>query len=295
MLEFYVESKNTASIDIYVNDQLSDPGSVTVSVENLTDGSTVVAAGTSAQRESEGKYFYVLPASASAQPHTLKLTWTYDISGEIINDVEIISVVVPYTNPAEIKATYSALADKTTAQLQEMERTVRYIINDYCGQIFNYELAATKTAYGDGNDVLQLPRRLYEFTSLTFSGTDLTPYVEQRSDEPNQLVVKRTWPDEIKKGLVDLDQRYRFFTSGRAYRVTGNWGWQWVPGEVQRAALMLVELYYCPEATYHDRHITSMRIGDRNMEFGVTGTQTTGSAKADMILRPYRRHQWTII
>lgn len=226
------------------------------------------------------------------------LQWTYTVGGVAVVKTEELHIVTPYV-PLSTLMLLPELAEFDTFALRKMERLVAGIIDVYTNQTFSRENDAAYIVLGQDSDSLALPKRLIELASVELlDGTDsitpypLTAYVVTDPDRP--WLLRRRKDFDVSRRLSPTTN-YRFFKYPELYRVTGDWGWDYVPAEVTRAAEILVKEYFCEDSKYRDKYIANIRAGDWRMEFKVTGDETTGSANADMLLTGFRNVALAVI
>ena len=310
MIEIYVDTNEKLEFRIYsagervTSSQLDQNPSVT-----LTDHDTneVLVSGEFAALETENNpndlFTYIVPLEHLHNPRTIRADWAYQISGSDAEHTDFIEVVVPYATVDEVLNAYPEFKtggskEKTFDEIKEIERQVRHIINGYCNQSFDYELDKTKIAYGNRSRYLQLKRRLYNLQEVKFDDTVLynasgTETVEQDPEDYWVIQRKRSDPD-IKRGIFVEDENPNFFKQGRAYEITGDWGWPYVPNAVNKAALILIGHYFCPDSNYFANYVDNIRSADWRIEY-VNVAETTGNRYADNMLNKYKHHRMAII
>ena len=228
--------------------------------------------------------------------HTVQ--WSYAVNQQPVVKREQLLIVTPYISMSALQ-TNPELEGYETYALRAMERLVAGVIDVYTNQTFNREDDVSITVRGQDSDSLPLPKRLVHLDRVELMDYDqgITPYplTDYVVLDPNDrwTLRRRVVPDMPRK--MTPTTRYRFFKYPAIYSVTGDWGWEFVPADVTRAATILVREYFCEDAKYRDKFIANIRAGDWRMEFKLTGDETTGSANADMLLTAYRNVGMAII
>lgn len=278
----------------------------TVTIYDAETGESLVS-GVS-ERIDLGQYAYNTPLWLSTSDRTLRAVWSYRL---LINEVEqageweqLLSVSVPYTTPAAVKDRYpndELLQRADIESLRDAEKTVRYVINSFVGQSFSLESNATHEVRGRGLKELYLPKRLARLIRIEdLDGRVYDGHIDAFTNF------------SIRRGEYTLP--YSAYTDGatiygapigirtekgrwenRVYRVTGDWGWAFVPQEVTEAATMLIRDSFNPDSKYFEMYVDNIRASDWRMEFAKTGDRTTGNAKADLLLSRFHTGNWTLI
>lgn len=242
-------------------------------------------------------YSFVLPYSLTSTPRPLLVTWEFSLDGDEIESVIEVDVVTPYSTPYILREAYDILTPRTDDELIRTERIVRYLINRYCNQTFEYLPQRTINVLGTGSDTLMLPRRLIELHDVTAGSTVLFS-----SEQENNYTTHNS-PWSLSRAPTDLNDTKRgfpgglgtLFKSGITYDIVGDFGWRRVPAAVTEAALLLARDYFSPDKKYKEQYVHTIRAADWRMEFGKTGGQTTGNADADSMLDYYVNPRWAVV
>lgn len=225
--------------------------------------------------------------------HTIEWSYTIQHLSQMIPVVrrEELNVVTPYISMAALK-TNPELEGIEDYALRKMERLVSGIIDVFANQTFSRDNNVSITILGQDSDQLPLPKRIIRLADISMLDHDegITPYPLNEYvmfDPDDRWTLRRRTSHYVQRKFTPTT-RYRFFKYPSIYRVTGDWGWEYVPEDVTHAAMILVQEYFCEDAKYRDKFISNIRAGDWRMEFKLTGDETTGSANADMLLTRYR-------
>lgn len=302
MIEVYVNTSEKITLEIKVGGALQDADAgVTIEIINHDTNTTLVAAGTVADHDSVGSYSYLPPLSTFSQPAKLKATWSFQIDGEAATRVDWIDVVVPYATPQDIIDTCPDLASKTTDQIKEMERRARHTIDNYTGQSFDFENDITKVMSASGGDNLQLNHRLRYLEKIVDqnglvlfdrddSGNITTEHASFEPETPWVIRKKYDWPYpsyEAKSDISPYLVSKPLFRPGRQYSITGDWGWDYVPNEINLAAILLTETYFNPTSNYRRYGVWWADTEQFEMRFGQDLLGTTGNTEVDYLLMSY--------
>lgn len=230
---------------------------------------------------------------------TVAVTWNFTVSGAgPITKVDTYEFVTPYVTLSEIREALGTMPVMTDAQLRRAERKIRGVINNFTGQEFGrftgaYRIQAT------GDDNLKLPRRLISFTGVV--GADFTDisYYGTRGDG---WYLGRSAPvyddgSYTSSGVIRYPgSSWRCLWKDNVwYTISGEWGYEDVPGDVKEAALILIEDLICPDSEYRDRYIDSVKTADYQYMYNSGAFRGTGSVIADQLLEQYRRTPLVVI
>lgn len=286
-MELYRETSDSLTLTIYVNGNLTNADSPpTLTVTKVDDDSVIVNAQT-AVSVSTGKYQYTLSTAQNNAVGKYKAVWTYVISSVTSTRTEYYEVVVGYTTATEVRDYYPSLADKTNEEIYRFEKLARRIIDSFCNQRFDFEENTLKIVRGRNENVLYLPRRIYNIDTVEMDGLeDITTEVEILDDfwlAPDVELAPGFFID-IKRGLLEPS---KFFRRSVDYYITGDWGWEGVPEDIKLATILLINDYFCDSTMLRQHGIYQSSMGDRQMTFRDDLWGTTGNYDVDILLSGY--------
>lgn len=294
MIEVYVGTSESVELRIHAGG--TRVNSVSAVIGTLyADGVELSQAPASvvepaASGETHEYYTYPVELAATATERKLKLVWSYEPTvGVAATRTDFISVVQPYVQVEQAQQEFPLLKGRTYEQLRHIERVVRYTINAFCGQSFGLESGKTYYVRGSGSSSLWLPRRLVTLAGVVGTHGPMTTMLRVSHDNWSVgFLQPNAGYRDVKAdiGLVS-HPHYRFETDSE-YACTGDWGWEYVPGEIQQAASLLMGRHEEPEQNWRSYNTSVVRANDWRMEFNKNSTQTTGSAEADLMLQDYK-------
>jgi hypothetical protein len=214
-----------------------------------------------------------------------KIVWS---TGE----TEFVSGYVPLCDKVGVLDRYPELDDISDTEFLSIERTIRHIIQNYCGQKFGPYMDKSLVVQGDGGDSLVMPVRVSSLTSVhTSYGDDVTEFIEV-SPGINSILQKKPPYRNVSIHDTKKDVTYRkfeLFTVEQNFTVRGNFGWEYVPSEVEDAAMMLIyEIAGDDEITQlRAKGINEIQLGDFKAKINADQWGTTGSAAVDNILASF--------
>lgn len=239
-----------------------------------------------------------IPYAVTVYDGDFKIYWEYTVGGDPYTRYDQHSVVTPYISLADLRD-IPDLATKSDAELINMERMVRKLIDGYCHQEFGlYKGEYTVIARGDKK--LELPKRILELTSVNVDTVALDTALFSVFGDGKFLGTKSyggtpdysvTYTSVIRNPETD----YYCFRRDRSYVVDGTWGYYSVPVEIQEAAKILIVDYFCPENSYRDKFVTDVKTQTTALSISGRTYDGTGNARADKLLNEYVVHNWMVV
>lgn len=179
----------------------------------------------------------------------------------------------------------SMLPNITYDQYDELERTVRGIIEVYCKQKFNYWYGTREVRGNEG--LLRLPQHLDKLDGLSKTLASVKTFLIS-SGEDGYVVAEDGLSIENDRG-IELRNSVHGRLRESDFKVMGQWGYVSVPSEVKQAAAALIQQKLCPDSVYRERFVESIRNENTNIKFSPeTYKNSTGNADADKLLTKYR-------
>lgn len=303
MIEIYKDTSETITLTVTVGGTLTDAD--TIPTLTITDRNTGTDYTPSVSKVGVGQYEAITPLAISQNPTRLKALWEFTLDGEPVSRTEWIEVVIPYASVDEIKTHCDAVASYDTDKIKEMERRVRNVIDKFCGQDFGYALDKTYNFTGSGDDSLQLHTPLIKLEEVKdengavlfdrdTNGDVRTEHVTFYSDSATILRSKHNWPYPDFDPKSDVSPYFRgspMFKNGRVYIVKGDWGWEYVPNEINQAAILLVGTYFGTTSNYRRNGVWWADTEQFEMRFNQDILNTTGNTDADILLMGHTNHR----
>lgn len=292
MKEIPLNSIYKAKYNIFVDGVATDATNVKIS---LSKDGTDIFINQNATHGTTGEYSYILPPNATVDtiniPITtaegiLIVTWSFTLNTYNMSVIEEYAVVTQYAHWQD----FSTIADYPN--FTEAERVARFQINSYCGQQFGKQ-DATYAVEGHKENSLRLPRRLISLDSVTFMRSPVPragEIIGFTTTMPWEIVadgwVIRQQPQRTKLDPI-VEENPRFHRN-TIYNVTGTWGYDAVPADIEEAAKILTANFLCGDHKYVDNYISSIKMGDWQIKFDDQAFQGTGSSVADSLLLDFR-------
>lgn len=214
---------------------------------------------------------------------------------------EFVDIIKPYIELFALRGMYPG---KTDEQLVELETVARQRIEAYCGQDFNYYPNVTYNAIGRGERALEMPKRLANLIDIEVDGEPLPPGYEVSDYYIRYtdiwLGIKDAPPDWVHGEVIDfpyLETNYKF-ARNRVYAITGDWGYESVPGPVISAMKTLIKHYSSRVSEMQESGIKSAKAADWTLQFGDSASgnaESTGNSHADSLLSDYVVNHWVVV
>lgn len=282
--------------DVVFEHPIAGPLTANVYREGVTDPILTVADISPAS----GKYTLSLTWRETVNDGNLRVVWSDAVDFVREQQVEVVTPLLSMTQLRDVFLKDGQTAP-TDAELRELEQTVRVFIQAYTGQSFGYSLAtkSVETKYGKA----VLGTRAAKLTTVTggdgvtlrASADGYTLYVV-----PSAVVV----PGSLEELEARIDgYAHVIYAPGAnpgnvtdaTFTVTGAWGYESVPEQVQEAAMLLANDFSCNETVYRDRYLESIKIQQDTLTYHPGAFRGTGNARADLLLGRYRRSGMVII
>lgn len=299
MDEVKIDTSKTLTLTLPV-----DPTSNSVSVSLYHEFNDLVFGPVLATRVSTGVYtitygqqnsgHYVLN---SAGRH--RADFTYTVSGTEYTQTQYINVYTPYITASEFFTVHPELLEDKGSLFDRYERRARNIINTYCGQSFEYYPNKTITIDGNDHNNLHLPFPIYTLTKLTqdpgreyseviFDSSTTTTNNVEKIKQPRNFEASyyiRFKADTLDKGnSLIVPSKFR---SKSEYKIEGDFGWKYVPTNVQQSADLIIADLMNDDSDYRRHGIHSIDMDVVKMQFSQSFYESTGNIEADVLLMDY--------
>ena len=252
-----------------------------------------------------GVYTLGLTYAETQYDGPLNIVWTDSTQTPAFVRTTTEQVVTPLVPVSKLRTIFED-TNKTDQELMDLESSVRIFIQAYTHQTFGYEVG-TITIMGTGEQRMALPRHMISITDVNtvdpgyFWLSDDGWYIN--SESKNLLTVKEAPPEEYMDNTIAMthgvivvpDTYWRKFRTGVEYDITGEWGYYTVPDNVQEATMLLANDFACDESLYRDRFVQMVNTGSSSFSFDSRAFVNTGNARADELLKEYRRDGMVII
>lgn len=187
--------------------------------------------------------------------------------------------------------------NKTVAQIKEMERIARYIVDSETSGGFKF-VKKQKEVVGMGSDYLVIDEKIYKLYKL-YENLELVYDVDAETNdqefeiskdktsivltqtETNRVNYNRVWRDRY----LDVD-----FADGFEYLVDADFGWKVIPQDIQEATRLLISDISSDNMKYVNKYIESFDNDDFKIKFAKNFNASTGNLVVDRILQKYKNN-----
>lgn len=233
-------------------------------------------------RDTQGVYYVVIDSNDVISRFT-EVHFLYELEGYgLIIDKQKFEVsrrIVSYDEVLEM------LPNITYSQYEELERTVRALIEVFCKQKFNYWYGTRSVRGNEGQ--INLPQHLDKLDGLSKPVSMLDTFLISSTDDGYEIS-DDGFSIENARGL-ELRKSVHGKLKETDFKVMGQWGYVSVPTEVKQAAAALIQQKLCPDSVYRERFVEGIRNEGTNIKFSpATYRASTGNADADQLLSKYR-------
>ena len=319
MAEIYKNSNDPIKAKIFWKGELvRSSSSVVAVVYDITQDPTIVppinpnnqiGIFTAVEEEvNPGTYSIYLPLSLTTRNKKLKVVWQVVVGAQAETLTTYCDVVTPYVSLSEVIDDLNLGAEssdplyKSYHDLQMAEKYARKTVESYTGQKF-YLHDDTFSIMGNDSDSIQLPKRIHQIhklyqndqlwidniSNINNLGYVVEPTVSKFGIKINQssLLNNDTY---ISNGMVPpsiYDISPDIFRRGRTYKVSGRFGYEFVPDPVEQATIELMRTYFARDRVWRDQYVKKMSTTDWDFEYSSQVFSGTGSAYADKLLQDY--------
>jgi len=321
MIEILKNTSPQVALNIYSGTLDNNP---TVEISYLNN--VVYLAGTKTVPTPAGtseQWTVTLPLEATSNQQEVTVHWFFYINSEEFQQEFSYDVVTPLVMPIDAASELGFSLSETSSkyrsekELLSAERAARYTIKQFTNVSFGKEFK-TVTAYGQNTDVLVLNDQILSISEIkengvvvyspinninefvyTFEPTEsgrsirVANYGDIREYEAEPLVsiaVANTDTSYSSTGL-----RSSAFKGGNRYEVTGTYGFNSVPGDVQQAAMLLINDFLCQDSIWRTKYVQQASMSDFKFTFFKEAFYGTGNAIADRILSRYQTMDMVVI
>lgn len=327
MAEVYINSNFPVKTKVFYAGEVRDAdGSVVVEVYDITEDPAILPninpeeyvtqLVATKSEEDIGSYQIVFPFSLTDRNRKFKLKWTYAISSQLVHHYSTVDVITPYIELADAIQDLNLGNDpsdprhKDYHELIMAEKWARKVIESYTGQSF-YLYNDLHIVYGDNSDSLRLPFKINQLHELyqndvllldNINGVNNWNYDTQISESGFGIRINRASMLDntvyTANGMVppSINDTYGgAFANGSVYKVSGVYGWDNVPDEVNEACINLIRDYFSKDNAWRTKYLHSVQSFDWHFEYNTGAFLGTGNLYVDQILLPYVLTQMVVI
>lgn len=268
-------------------------------IVSLFNGEEMLYSGEAVESETDiGVYNFYAPQITKLAGLSLIATWEYEVEGVSISHDQNIDIVKPYVDLSQVinglglGSDYNDPNSRTYQDLIEAERYARKVIENYTQQKF-YSYISSEIAYGSGNDILPLTRKINTLDEVIVNDIPLEnmPFEIAESGFAVRLNRANMLDNTVytANGMIPptINDYSGIFNKDARYKVTGSFGWTRVPNEVEMAAIELMKDYFSKDKVWRNKYIKSISTFDWQFDFNSATFSGTGNNYVDQLLLPY--------
>lgn len=321
MIEILKNTSPQVALNIYSGTLDADPDVSVFYDDNEISVSAVktnpTPAGTSEQ------WTIDIPLEATQTQAEISVVWDFSINSiDYVQDFKY-DVSTPLVMPIDVATELGFSLSPTSSryrsekELLTAERTARYTIEQFTNVSFGKEFK-TVTAYGQNTDVLVLNEQILSISQIKENGTvvydpenniNKFSYTFEPTESGRSIRVANY--GDIREyelePLVDIagantDTSYSStglrtsaFRGGSRYEVSGTYGFNRVPSDVQQAAMLLINDFLCQDSIWRTKYVQQASMSDFKFTFFKEAFYGTGNALADRILSGYKTMDMVVI
>ena len=277
---------------------------------------TLVSSGTAEQDETDiGVYNFYPDLSVTNSAKQLTAEWVYEVDGSLVSKKYEVDIIKPYVDITQaiddlgFGSDYNDPNYKNYKELLDAEKYGRKVIENYTQQKF-YLYDDTNVAYGVGADILPLPNKIQNIDKVYVNDILLIDNANNINNWgiPVQVAESGFGVRVNRANMLDnsvytangmvpptINEYSGVFNRDARYKVTGTYGWDKVPDEVQIACVELMKDYFSKDTTWRNKYIKSISTFDWKFDFNSSTFSGTGNNYVDQLLLPYVINKMVLI
>lgn len=283
----------------------SADGNVVVSVTDADYYTEVGSGGNATATSIPGKYTFKLDPSYTSLNRVLKVRWDYTIDGTPTYSEDFLEVFTPYASVSQIIDHYEFgtrpqdLNYISHKEIVAAERVARYQVDSYTGQSFG-RLWGDQEVFGYDSDAIQLNERMLSISKLYANGELVIDYTQNPSVNSFGCDIELT---TTHKAIRIVNPGYSVIYEGQMnpvvlspgkfrnntrYKVYGEFGWAYVPQDIQYCTIKLVGNILSKDAQWREKYLKKIDLSEISFEMAGGAFTGTGDVIVDAILDNYR-------
>lgn len=253
----------------------------------------------------------VLDQDVTLYDRRLKVELQIIDASSYTEDEIYVNLVRPYATTAElaehagltIVGSSPGFGEVTEAELIKLERRARLYINSKISDDFTFRYKTVGTL-GQGSDVLVIGQRIESFDKIVkddeviYDTTadpeiNLLDYPFAVTNGKNSLKVVWEGANIIEWSDTSVINSAGYFERNSLYLVRGEYGWKYIPNDINLATLELVNDMLCSDFNYKNRGVKSVKNDAYTVEF-LPGNGI-GSILVESLISKYTRFDlWAV-
>jgi hypothetical protein len=253
----------------------------------------------------------ILDQEVTAYDRRLKVELQIIDASSYTEDELYVSLIRPYATTTElaehagltIVGSNPGFGQITEAELTKLERRARLYINSKISDDFTFKYKTVGTL-GQGSDVLFIGQRIESFDKIIkddeviYDTTadpeiNLLDYPFAVTNGKNSLKVVWEGTNIIEWSDTSVINSAGYFERNSLYLIRGEYGWKYIPNDINLATLELVNDMLCSDFNYKNRGVKSVKNDAYTVEF-LPGNGI-GSVLVESLISHYNRFDlWAV-
>lgn len=305
MIELTTNSFHTIDIYIVKDDEPAVPSSTpTYIIYDADTGATISSGTTTIDTEDVGHYIINLTNQHTSVDRTLRIVWTYNLSGRTVTEEEWTVISTAYAEISEIITELNLGSEPVDynyfphEKLRSAERMARLMINNYTGREFGQRLGA-EVVYGNGSDTLIFAERMSAFTKIeqddqvmydSENGINLFGFDVVLTETGQGVRIKNSSELDVTEypASAYITPPRLKFANGARFKIYGTLGYPYIPLPVKQACFLIISDLLYNDALWRQKYISEFDTGNMKVKLRDTAFTGTGNLLADDLLDPYK-------
>lgn len=264
----------------------------------LQSGATASAASSN--------FIATLTADTAAYDRNIKVEFITTNNGTAFNEIKYFSLTRPYATISRIKELIDVPSGTADSKLIRLERRARLSLNSFLGFSF-YKEKRDYTVYGNNLDILTLPDNIirideiYEDDILVYQRNSTTyelDYPIEIADSGRRVKIINSDSNGKEIAEAPIFSVFKFtntFKKDYAYKISGIYGWEYIPDDVEEATALLVSDYLCNDFNIRNKNIAQLSNDSYDIKYGSDFATGTGNLLVDNLLAHYKESRYMVI
>jgi hypothetical protein len=286
-------------------------GTVSISYSLIDINTNEEFATGNAVNSSSTQWSINLTKEEAKYDRSCKLSLSINDGSVTLEENYLIKIVRPYATPSEIataldltivSGTPAIGTEITQARLERLEKYARAYINtniDY----FYFENKYINS-FGQDSDAINFTTivksisKIYEDELIVYNTLEsLNEFELSLIISPSKYQIKFVDPGDYVHEWVQSSVLPSpiAFKKNRDYKFYGEFGWEFLPDDINYAAILLVNEYLCSDYNYKARGIESISNDAFNVKYSGSAMSGSGNSYIDSILSPYKKLDFLVV
>jgi hypothetical protein len=264
------------------------------------DTNDFVQSGTAASGASS-VFTGTLTQVSSTYDRNLKIEWISSTASGASSTINYASLMRPFVTVTRARATADIASTETDATIKTLERKARMFLQSHIGIDFIKQYKSI-VVYGNDTDILTLSEpiiridKVYEddiliYDSISTASVNDIDYAIEPSTSKMRIKIINT-QNEFERDVLEFPDFSILpyngtFKKDKQYRITGIFGYQYVPNQIEQATSLLIEDYLCNDFNIRNKNISKLSNDSYDLTYAGDSAQGTGNLLVDKLISPW--------